>query len=95
MAKDWFKKEAVDFNKDAERWGARMRNFVSDAYGAGEASTLMSDAGFTNYTDNKPQTNIKNWIANRLQRLNDLVKRADTLPMQKGFDPETYHWRDQ
>jgi hypothetical protein len=61
----------------------------------GEASLLMSDAGYISYSDGKKQTDIRNWIIHRLQRLNELVPRVDSLTLRQGFDAKNYHWAEK
>jgi hypothetical protein len=89
---NWSDKEAVSFKHETNLWTNKMGHLIEDAYGKGEATLFMSDAGFTSYTDGRKQTEIRYWIIHRLQRLNDLVPRVDMLAMQPGFDPKNYHW---
>jgi hypothetical protein len=94
LTKDWATKDADAFLKDTNQWTNRVGYLVADAYGDGEASLFMSDAGYVSYSDGKKQTDLDNWIIHRLERLDDLVKRVDTLPVQSNFDPTNYHWKE-
>jgi hypothetical protein len=89
------KKDADKFKHETNFWTNRIGHLVEEAYGEGESSLLMSDAGYISYTDGKDQTNTRNWILHRLQRLNDLIPRVDTLPLQSSFDAKNYHWADK
>jgi hypothetical protein len=95
ITKDWSTKDPDKFRKEANLWTNRIGHLVEDAYGKGEASLLMSDAGYISYSDGKKQTGISNWIVHRLQRLNELLTRIDSLPMQPDFDPKHYRWAEQ
>jgi hypothetical protein len=92
LGKDWFKKDDQPFLHDTNVWTNKVGNMVEDAYGKGELSLWMSDAGYTSYTDEKKHTELHNWIIHRLERLNELMKRVDTLRRVPGFDPKNYHW---
>jgi len=92
LTENWSSKDETNFRHEANRWTNKMGTLVEDAYGKGEASLIMSDAGYISYSDGRKQTGINNWIIHRLQRLNDLIPRVDTLAMQPGFDPKDYHW---
>jgi hypothetical protein len=92
LGKDWFKKEDQPFLHDTNVWTNKTGNMVEDAYGKGELSLWMSDAGFTNHADGKKHTDLHNWIVNRLTRLNELMKRVDSIRMVPSFDPKNYHW---
>jgi hypothetical protein len=95
LTKDWDKREAESFEHETNFWTNRIGHLVEDAYGEGEARLLMSDAGFIAYTDGKKQTETRNWIIHRLQRLNELIPRVDSLAMRPTFDPKNYHWADK
>ena len=86
-------KDISEFSREASKWIERMAKFISGAYGEAEARLFLSDAGFVNFTDHKERTSLRNKISNRLQRLNELIARSGSIPMQKSFDPMTYHWQ--
>jgi hypothetical protein len=92
IGKDWVTKDEEAFLHETNRWTNRIGHLIEDAYGKGEASLLMSDAGYISYSDGKKRTDIHNWIIHRLQRLNEIVPRVDSLRMQPNFDPINYHW---
>jgi hypothetical protein len=93
LSRDWPNKDPDKFEQEANEWENRMLRFISDAYGDGEESLFESDAGYIFYTDSKKQTDIKNWVGARIQRLNELLKRSDSLPMKQDFNPQSYKWR--
>ena len=92
LGKDWSKKDDEPFVHDTNVWTNKVGHMIEDAYGKGEVSLWMSDAGFVSYSDGKKRTDVHNWIIHRLERLNELIKRVDTLRMTPGFDPKTYRW---
>jgi hypothetical protein len=94
LLKNWDTKDPDSFKHEANFWTNRVGYLVEHAYGKGEAFLVMSDAGYISYTDGKKQTELRNWIIHRLQRLNDLMARVDSLSLQPGFDPQNYHWVD-
>ena len=87
--------DADSFKHESNLWTNRIGHLVEDAYGSGEASLLMSDAGYISYSDGKKQTDTRNWIIHRLQRLNELIPRVAFLPLQSNFDPKNYHWAEK
>jgi len=90
---DWFKRtDDANFKHAINVWTNKTGHLIEDAYGKGEATVWMSDAGYTSYSDGKVHTDMHNWIVHRLQRLNDLVGKVDTIPMQPNFDPKNYYW---
>jgi hypothetical protein len=95
LATNWTAKEADSFKHETNFWTNRIGHLIDDAYGGGEASLLMSDAGYISYSDGTKQTDTRNWIIHRLQRLNELIPRVDSLPLQPHFDPKNYHWADK
>jgi hypothetical protein len=95
LCDNWFAKDADGFKHESNLWTNRIGHLIEDAYGAGEASLLMSDAGYIGYSDGKKQTDIRNWIIHRLQRLNELIPRVDSLTLQPTFDAKNYHWADK
>jgi hypothetical protein len=95
LAKNSDKKDADNFQHETNFWTNRIGHLIEDAYGKGEASLLMSDAGYISYSDGKKQTDIRNWIIHRLQRLNELVPRVDSLTLQPSFHAKNYHWADK
>jgi hypothetical protein len=94
LNKDWFKRtDANAYLHEANIWSNKTGHLIEDAYGKGEADVFASDAGIISYVDpQKPATKTHSEIINRLQRLNELMPRVDTLPMQPNFDPNKYHW---
>lgn len=73
-------------NKDAIAWGKKTHDLIEAAYGDGEATLFMSDAGYTFYTDSSTKTTIRNWIIGRLRRLSELIPRTDQLTVSDDFD---------
>jgi hypothetical protein len=47
IGKDWVTKEEVAFLQETNGWTNRMGHLIEDAYGKGEASLFMSDAGMS------------------------------------------------
>lgn len=92
ILKNWDTKDPDNFKHEANFWTNRVGYLVEHAYGKGEALLVMSDAGYISYSDGKKQTEIRNWIIHRLQRLNELMIRVDSLSLQPGFDPKKYLW---
>ncbi len=95
LTKNSDKKDADSFQHETNFWTNRIGHLIEDAYGKGEASLLMSDAGYVSYSDGKKQTDIRNWIIHRLQRLNELVPRINSLTLQPSFDAKNDHWADK
>lgn len=97
LSKDWFKRDDVDaYKHEANIWVNKTGHLIADAYGKGQVAVFLSDAGIISYVDpRKPATETHSEIINRLQRLNELEARIDTLPIQPNFDPNNYHWVTQ
>jgi hypothetical protein len=94
LSKEWFKRTDADaYLHEANVWTNKTGHLIEDAYGKGELAGWMSDAGIISFANrNEPAMKTRSWIINRLQRLNELMLRVDTLPMHPGFDPNNYLW---
>ena len=77
-------KQGDAMNDAAEQWVTKTHNFISAAFGSGEAALFLSDAGYTFYSSNGV---VGNWIVGRLRRLNELLPRIDAMEIDKDFDP--------
>lgn len=97
LVKDWFKRDDADaYKHEANIWVNKTGHLIADAYGKGQVAVFLSDAGIISYVDpRKPITETHSEIINRLQRLNELESRIDTIPIQSTFDPDNYHWVTQ
>ena len=89
---DWATKDEVEFKHQTNLWTNKSGNLIEDAYGKGEASLFMNDAGYISYSDGSQRAKLHNWIIHRVQRLNELFQRVDMLAMRPEFDPKKYHW---
>ena len=73
--------------------GDQDGTMIQSAYGPAEAAVFGSDAGLPLMNVvGAPTELVRSWNMNRLQRLNNLVKRVDTLPTEAGFDAAHYKW---
>jgi hypothetical protein len=73
---------------EANIWTAKTGKLIEDAYGKGERDVFTNDAGINpiNAGDN-PNAQISSELIARLQRLNELMSRVDTISTQPDFDP--------
>ena len=76
---------------EANTWTAKTGQLIEDAYGKGERDVFMNDAGINpiNAANNQNALVSSELIA-RLQRLNELMSRVDTISMRPDFDPNNY-----
>jgi hypothetical protein len=80
------------YEDDFESWSGETAKLVEDAYGDSERDIFESYAGVQLMSvPNHPLYLTASKIGARMQRLNDLIRRADTIAMQPGFDPHNYH----
>lgn len=85
--------DADVYSHDASIWATKTGTMIEAAYGKGEVALFASDAGLiTMNTVNYPTGLIRSLVANRLQRLNELMERVERTPIRPGFDPNNYHW---
>jgi hypothetical protein len=80
------------YENDFDSWSAKTALLIEDAYGKSERDIFESYAGIGLVNAiNMPTVEITSKFGARMQRLNDLIRRADTIAMQPGFDPHNYH----
>ena len=77
--------------KEAGAWVAKTSQLVEKAYGKGEADLFMDDAGIPMMSSQgHPNVLMRHKMIARIQRLNELMSRVDTITMQPDFDPKKY-----
>jgi hypothetical protein len=78
--------------EQAQEWVTKIRNLLLLAFlDTGEAELFLSDDGLPPLDYNEPlqrvvQTDEQKWIRRRLQRLANLIQRADSLKIRPGFN---------
>jgi hypothetical protein len=76
-------------------WANKAGNLIEAVYGKGERTAWLSDFGALPETlPDWPTFETRMWLSNRLQRLDELIKRADTITIRADFDPAKYHLGD-
>lgn len=77
---------------DANTWIAKTTRLIEDAYGKGEADIFMSNIGITITSGGPTRPNVltRNVMIARLQRLNELMSRVDTISTQPDFNPRNF-----
>lgn len=73
----------LHMKEPAEVWVTDTHRFVIAAFGSGEATLLLNDAGYTFYGGGR----VGNWVNGRIRRLNELMSRVDSLDIDRDFDP--------
>jgi hypothetical protein len=73
--------------KSAEQWVTNAHDFINAAFGSGEVTLFLSDAGYTFYSSNGM---VGNLIKGRIRRLNELLIRVHSLDIDKDFDPVSW-----
>jgi hypothetical protein len=77
---------------EANIWTAKTGQLIEDAYGKGERDVFMNDAGIQPINGiNNQNALVSSELIARLQRLNEIMSRVDTISMQPDFDPNNYH----
>jgi hypothetical protein len=94
-AKQWTESEidANAFKSDAEAWATRTYQLIEGAYGKGEAERFVNNAGITIYgsgPQQHPSVLANSWMSARIQRLNELMPRVETIVMVSDFDPSKH-----
>jgi|ERR1700722_3925292 len=80
------------YETDFDSWSAKTAQLIEDAYGKSERDVFESYAGIGIMSAiNMPTVEITSKFGARMQRINDLIRRADTTSMRPGFDPRNYH----
>jgi len=83
--------DANTYKSEAEAWANKTGQLIGDAYGDGEAELFGNNAGITMFNSpGHPSTLTRSWMSARIQRLNELMPRVDTIVMLKDFDPNKY-----
>jgi hypothetical protein len=84
--------DANAFKSDAEAWATRTYQLIEDAYGKGEAKRFCDNAGITIYRSGPqhPSVLANSWMSARIQRLNELMPRVETIVMVSDFDPSKH-----
>jgi hypothetical protein len=76
---------------DANAWADKTKQLIGDAYGKGEATLFLNDAGIaTMASPGHPNVATRSEMIARIQRLNELILRVDTITMRPDFDPNKY-----
>jgi hypothetical protein len=76
---------------EANTWTAKTGQLIEDAYGKGERDVFMNDAGINPINSvNNATALVSSELIARLQRLNELMSRVDTISKRPDFDPKTY-----
>jgi hypothetical protein len=76
---------------EANTWTSKTGQLIEDAYGKGERDVFMNDAGINPINAvNNQNALISSELIARLQRLNELMSRVDTISKRPDFDPKTY-----
>jgi hypothetical protein len=92
LAKQRSKDDVSAYLNEANIWTAKTGQLLEDAYGKGERDVFMNDAGINPISAvNNQNALISSELIARLQRLNELMSRVDTISMQPDFDPRDYH----
>jgi hypothetical protein len=80
------------YEHDFDLWSAKTGQLIEDAYGKAERDVFESYAGIGLMNAiNMPTVLTTSKFGARMQRLNDLIRRADTIYMRPDFDPRNYH----
>lgn len=90
LLKELKDKDANQVEADAEGWGRKTHDLIGAAYGDGEAALFLDSSGYVFYGDGSDKSRIRNWIDGRMRRITELLRRADTLTVRKGFDPSKF-----
>jgi hypothetical protein len=84
--------DANAYVNEANIWTAKTGQLIEDAYGKGERDVFMNDAGIPPINAiNNQNALVSSELIARLQRLNELMSRVDTVSMLPDFDPNNYH----
>jgi hypothetical protein len=82
--------------EEAEKWVTKIRNLLLCAFlDTSEAELFLSDEGLSPLNYHEPlqpyvQTDAQKWIRRRLERIGDLIRRADSLRIRAGFNGRDY-----
>ncbi len=71
--------------EDAGKWGGKIKALLLAAFvDSSEAEVFVSNQGLLPiYGD---ETEAQRWIGHRLERLEDLIRRTDSLRIRPGFN---------
>jgi hypothetical protein len=84
--------DANAYVNEANAWMDKTRLLIEEAYGKGEADLFRNDTGIgLMNVRGHPNVLTRSEVIARLQRLNELMLRADTISMKPDFDPSNYH----
>ena len=79
------------YANEGSAWATKTYGLIEHAYGKGEASLFMDDAGISrNARLGHPSLLLSSELVARIQRLNELIARVDIISMRPGFDPRNY-----
>jgi hypothetical protein len=91
IAKLTSQSDANVFKSDAETWANNTAHLIESAYGRGEAERFVNDAGIMIIASpGQPSVLTRSWMEARIQRLNELMPRVETIVMVTDFDPSKY-----
>jgi hypothetical protein len=77
------------YTVEANKWIAKTSRLIENAYGKGEAKLFENDAGIQILASiNDPTRQVYSETVARVQRLNELMERVDTVLMRPDFDPQ-------
>jgi hypothetical protein len=74
------------FEQEALFWADRTKKLISSAFGSGEAVLFLNSSGYPVLVSPNKLAQIRVYVDCRLKRLMELMPRADTLPIDEGFN---------
>jgi hypothetical protein len=74
--------EANAYENDFNAWSDKVATLIESVYGSGEVRRFMNYAGIELYSSNRRTTLTASQMNARIQRLNELMPRVDTIVMR-------------
>jgi hypothetical protein len=74
------------FEQEALLWADQTKKLISSAFGTGEAVLFLNSSGYPVLVSPNQMAQIRVYVDCRLKRLSELIPRADTLPIDEGFN---------
>jgi hypothetical protein len=94
----FFKTTIIDARTDRRPrfagWAEHKRAMIAAALGEGEAARFTDDIGLV-FRNGEPWPEFKNYIDGRIFRIGQLIERADTLDVDRSFNPDDEQWRKE
>jgi hypothetical protein len=82
-------RESNPTDKEAGAWGGKIKALLVDAFtDSSEAELFVSDQGLLPIWGDETQAQI--WLGRRLERLENLIQRSDSLQIRPGFNGRAY-----